>query len=125
MLDFGIAKLLAPDDGLKHKTRTGTPVGTPYYMSPEQAQGQPVDPRSDLYSVGIILYELLSGRVPFKGDSLAAVLHAARCGRLQENVAAIDVRLTDDDLREIETAASQITVQGDRYSEAAQRMINR
>jgi len=74
VLDFGIAKDLAADAKAK-LTAEGALLGTPYYMSPEQAQGKPVDGRSDLYSLGIIFFELLAGRVPFKGDSLAAVLH--------------------------------------------------
>ncbi len=66
--DFGIA--LA---GVSDMTETGSIMGTAQYLSPEQAQGQPVDARSDLYSVGIMLYELLTGRVPFDGDSAVSI----------------------------------------------------
>jgi serine/threonine-protein kinase len=65
VMDFGIAKL--PASGTR--TRIGTYLGTPEYMSPEQAKGETVDGRSDLYSLGITLFELLSGRPPFKADS--------------------------------------------------------
>src|SRR5690349_1961358 len=66
--DFGIAR-----SGGSEMTETGTILGTVQYASPEQAQGQPVSPRSDLYSAGIVLYELLTGRVPFEGESAVAV----------------------------------------------------
>ena len=62
--DFGIAKSL---DGSSDITVTGTPLGSPHYLSPEQAQGLEVDVRTDIYSTGIILYEMLVGEKPFKG----------------------------------------------------------
>src|SRR5579864_4009237 len=72
LLDFGIAKTL--DDSATQLTATGFSLGTPQYMSPEQAYGRPVDGRSDLYSLGIILYEMLVGEVPFNDPSTPAVL---------------------------------------------------
>jgi len=74
LLDFGIAKLLAPDDGLKHKTRTGTPVGTPYYMSPEQCKGRDVDHRTDLYAFGVLAYRMLVGEYPFDADDAMSIM---------------------------------------------------
>src|SRR4051794_131101 len=66
--DFGIARAGASD-----MTQTGSIMGTAQYLSPEQAQGLAVDERSDLYSVGVVLYELLTGRVPFEGDSAVSI----------------------------------------------------
>jgi serine/threonine-protein kinase len=66
--DFGIARA-----GVSEITQTGSVMGTPHYLSPEQAQGQEVTAVSDLYSIGVILYEALAGRVPFEGESAVAV----------------------------------------------------
>jgi serine/threonine protein kinase len=68
--DFGIAKLVGSSTGVL----TRSSIGTPYYMSPEQAQGHTGDQRSDLYSLGVILYEICTGEVPFKGGSELAIL---------------------------------------------------
>lgn len=70
LMDFGIARASRPDNSM---TRTGTALGTPHYMSPEQARGAEVDGRSDLYSLGVLFYYLLAGKVPFEADSPVAV----------------------------------------------------
>ncbi|MEZ4400691.1 MAG: protein kinase [Kofleriaceae bacterium] len=72
VLDFGIAKL-RPDLG-GSATQTGSLLGTPHYMSPEQALGHPVDLRTDIYAMGVILFECATGRKPFSGDSLFDLL---------------------------------------------------
>ena len=71
LADFGIAKLLHENEQL---TMTGFIIGTAAYMSPEQASGQPLDGRTDLYALGIVLYELLTGRLPFQADTPMAML---------------------------------------------------
>ncbi len=75
VLDFGIAKVVAPDRRLdQFETQAGTVFGTPRYMSPEQAQGASLDGRSDLYSVGTLLYQMLTGRAPFVDDDAVVVM---------------------------------------------------
>jgi len=76
VLDFGIAKVTSEDPNSTggRLTSTGMIFGTPTYMSPEQAQGQPVDHRADIYAVGVILYEMLTGQVPFSADNFMGIL---------------------------------------------------
>jgi serine/threonine protein kinase len=77
VLDFGIAKWSRDDEEMpmdQLETQAGTVFGTPRYMSPEQAQGSPLDARSDLYSLGVLLYQMLSGRAPFVDDDAVVVM---------------------------------------------------
>ncbi len=73
LLDFGIAKV-SQAEGENHLTRTGTIFGTPFYMAPEQALGQAVDHRVDIYAMGVIMYEVFCGVVPFGGESFMGIL---------------------------------------------------
>ena len=70
VVDFGAAKLI----GASRLTQDGIVFGTPHYMSPEQASGQPVDHRADIYALGVIMYEMFTGRVPFEADTYMGVL---------------------------------------------------
>ena len=85
MLDFGLAKVITPDaaGGADDErataltvagTRRGEIVGTPAYMSPEQARGEPVDKRTDIWAFGCVLYEMLTGRSPFAADTVSDVI---------------------------------------------------
>lgn len=73
LLDFGIAKVSGAD-GDNNLTRTGMIFGTPFYMSPEQALGQGVDHRADIYAMGVIMYEAFTGAIPFEGESFMGIL---------------------------------------------------
>jgi serine/threonine-protein kinase len=70
LMDFGLARLASSD-----MTKSGLILGTPNYMSPEQIMGQKVDPRSDVFSLGVVFYQLLVGELPFQGDNLSSLLY--------------------------------------------------
>ncbi len=91
LLDFGVAKLLDAVQRAGPSTATGTVVGTPHYMSPEQARGEPVDRRTDLWAAGVVLYRALSGVLPFEGKSFGEVLSAV----LGDRVPTFGERVTD------------------------------
>ncbi|MHC4191709.1 MAG: tetratricopeptide repeat protein [Planctomycetota bacterium] len=95
VLDFGLAKAVGGEavDQQSTVTEPGRVIGTPAYMSPEQARGKPADKRSDIWAFGCVLYEMLTGRIPFKGetisDTLAAILeHEPHWQVLPENIPA-------------------------------------
>jgi serine/threonine-protein kinase len=86
ILDFGLAKLTEPTNGkrrggrdvggMTELTQRGVPFGTASYMSPEQAQGETADARSDIYSLGVVMYEMVTGRLPFRGKTSIDVMHS-------------------------------------------------
>jgi serine/threonine-protein kinase len=75
VLDFGIAKLMGDGPDMR-KTATGIPMGTPIYMSPEQTSGRNVDHRTDVYAMGVMMYEMIGGAPPFDSDNYVEILHA-------------------------------------------------
>ncbi len=87
VLDFGVAQLRT-GEAYTRLTRTGSIVGTPSFMSPEQARGEATDARSDLYAMGVVLYCLLTGKRPFEGTDLADILHKVR----HDPAPGVDVR---------------------------------
>jgi Tol biopolymer transport system component len=116
ILDFGIAKLTAPDEsegrtGVPTNTAAGTVVGTAHYMSPEQIRGEAVDARSDLFSLGIVLYEMLTGRAPFSrgtaADSMAATLKEEPANALPADVPAALARIVSRCLEKAREARFQ------------------
>src|SRR5438093_13548214 len=76
IMDLGIARVSEMKAGAAGLTSTGTVIATPDYMPPEQAQGQPADFRSDIYSLGIVFYEIFTGHLPFSDDPVMAVVLA-------------------------------------------------
>src|SRR5262249_20602029 len=72
ILDFGIS--ISAD--VRRVTQTGLIIGTPHYMSPEQFEGKNIDHRADIYSIGVIMYEMFTGKLPFEGTSPMAIIYA-------------------------------------------------
>ncbi len=102
VLDFGIARLM--DAGPK-LTVAGAIAGTPRYMSPEQVEGREVDERADIYSLGIVLYETLTGRQPFDGTSITEILHK----QVHEPLPPLTLYAADLDYPEIEAVVRRAT----------------
>ena len=97
ILDFGLVKLVgaaADALGAERLTATGAVFGTPVYMSPEQALGRPVDARADLYAVGLILFEMLTGQPPFYSDDRSAVMRM-HCAAPRPTLAARGLAAAD------------------------------
>ncbi len=115
LADFGIAKRFEQLEG--SFTRTGMVIGTPRYLTPEQATGAPISPATDVYAVGIVLFEMLTGRTPFTGDSPIAVALA------QQSQPAVDVRTLRADVpaKLAATVARALAKQpSERYSTAGE-----
>ena len=117
ILDFGLAKL-ARDAML---TRTGSTVGTVAYMSPEQARGEEVDARSDVFSFGVVFYEMITRRLPFQGDHEAAVMHSI-LSDTPEPLARYKAEVPEELQRIVDKALRKDV--GTRYQSAADLMAD-
>jgi hypothetical protein len=110
ILDFGLARAASQDGGL---TQTGAIVGTPAFMSPEQARGEPLDARSDLFSLGVVLYRLLTGRQPFRGKDTVSTLVAVATDRppppvgVPEELSDLVMRLLEKEPRRRPASAAE------------------
>lgn len=118
VLDFGIAKIVGENE-MNRLTRDGAVIGTPAYMAPEQARGETVDRRCDLYSVGVLMYECLIGRPPFQAENLHALLRQIFAGQF-DPLGALRPELDDALIQVVEKAMA--TDRRQRY-ESAQEMI--
>jgi eukaryotic-like serine/threonine-protein kinase len=135
ILDFGLAKSLESE--VTKMTRTGQIMGTPRYMSPEQVEAKEVDHRSDLYSLGLILYEMFTGQVPFRGESAMQLMYQrmtehppdprSRCPELPEYIAGIILKCLNKDPEERYQSAREILEDLDleRCPSMGQRESNR
>jgi serine/threonine protein kinase len=124
VLDFGLAKLLGEkgsrgEQFAEELTRHGAPLGTPSYMSPEQARGERTDHRSDIYSFGVVLYEMATGRLPFRGQSSVDIMHALLNSEY-EPAKALNDKLPADLSTIIDNALAREP--GDRY-QSVQQML--
>jgi serine/threonine protein kinase len=125
IMDFGLAKLRASGSKITRLTKEGSTVGTAGYMSPEQVQGQDSDHRSDIFSLGVLLYELLTGQLPFKGVHETALAYeivnvdAAPMSsvkpELDPNLDSIVLECLEKDPRERTQSAAQISLDLKRY----------
>jgi len=114
--DFGIARAMTQSSE-ENLTQTGSVMGTATYFSPEQAQGKPVDPRSDLYSLGVVLYEMAAGKPPFQADSPVAIAYK----HVQEAVPPLHERAPDvPEAYEAITLKALAKEADDRYQDAAE-----
>jgi serine/threonine protein kinase len=123
VLDFGIAKVI--DEQIR-LTATGKPIGTPTYMAPEQAMGLAVDPRTDLYALGVMLYQMASGRVPFDTPMTQSMLlaHAheppvpilTRVPDLPPALAGLIMQLLEKDPAARPASAAEVATRLDRLS---------
>lgn len=95
LLDFGLAKRAVGLDGNTKQTSQSVVSGTPDYMAPEQARGLPISPRSDIYALGVIAFELFTGRVPFSGDTPMDVM-VAHVGAAVPSAREVEPSLTED-----------------------------
>ena len=133
IMDFGLAKLRASGSKITRLTKEGSTVGTAGYMSPEQVQGQDTDHRSDIFSFGVLLYELLTGQLPFKGVHETALAYeivnvdAAPMSSVKPDIDpsldAIVLECLEKDINERAQSIKQIAVDLKRYKRESSRQL--
>ncbi|HTK82085.1 MAG TPA: protein kinase [Bacteroidota bacterium] len=131
IMDFGLAKLRSASSKINRLTKEGSTVGTAGYMSPEQVQGQDVDHRSDIFSLGILLYELFTGELPFKGVHETALLYeivnvdvapmSAIKPEIEPELDRIVLECLDKDPNERTQAAKQVSIDLKRFKRESSR----
>lgn len=135
LMDFGLALSTRP--GAERLTQDGGVVGSPWYMSPEQVRGKEIGPASDIYSLGAVLYEMLTGRAPFEGDPMAVIIEVATARppaveslrpSLSPDLAAICrkamARKADDRFGSMREFASALTAYAKRPGDARTQPVN-
>lgn len=122
VLDFGLAKMNDPDPStgsLRVLTQQGAIFGTPEFMSPEQAKGEPLDPRSDIYSLGVILYEMLTCKLPFKArNPMDFIAHHIKANPIPVHQRASGLELSEEHWRILSKALNK--GRNDRYQSATE-----
>lgn len=131
IMDFGLAKLRASGSKITRLTKEGSTVGTAGYMSPEQVQGQDSDHRSDIFSYGVLLYELLTGQLPFKGVHETAIAYeivnvdpapiSSLKPEIDPNLDAIVLQCLEKDPRERNQSIAQVSLDLKRYRRESSR----
>ncbi len=131
IMDFGLAKLRTTESKISRLTKQGSTVGTAGYMSPEQVQGQDTDHRSDIFSLGILLYELLTGQLPFKGVHETALLYeivnveavpiSAVKPEIDPELDRIVLECLDKDPNERTQSAKQVSIDLKRFKRVSSR----
>ncbi len=132
IMDFGLAKLRASGSKITRLTKEGSTVGTAGYMSPEQVQGQDADHRSDIFSLGVLLYELLTGQLPFKGVHETALAYeivnvdappmSSLKSEIDPNLDAIVLECLEKDPRERTQSTAQISLDLKRYRRESSKL---
>jgi serine/threonine-protein kinase len=125
VLDFGMAKIVTAQAGDRHRSRVGTIMGTPSYMAPEYVSGQPIDGRADVYAIGCIAYEILTGKPPFTGTNMEIVdAHMTRTpAPLRATIDDVPAPLDDLVMRCLEKSPDRRVASAQELKQAFERVL--